>query len=195
MCNASRGLTGRSYCLRCGQSHWPHPTAVPAQGIVLQHSAGENCAGRRLLCVSMWFDNRTVTNFCLHASIVPVGPSGGPLFDRPKRGRKKPHQPARAHCVRVAGLDALRLTALLCAGATNRLPDSRCGAEGHTLAVPLCDAEPSETPHRERPGNRKQKKGKQVAPSFSVLPRKGSRSGEDLNPRLRLSQGSRVMAT
>jgi hypothetical protein len=32
------------------------------------------------------------------------------------------------------------------------LPDSRRGAEGHTLAVPLCGAEPSETPHRERPG-------------------------------------------
>jgi hypothetical protein len=88
--NPSLGLTRRLPCRRCGQSHWPHPTAVPAQGIVLQHSAGESCAGRRLLYVSMWFDNRTVTNFCLHASIVPVGPSGGPLFDRPKRGRKKP---------------------------------------------------------------------------------------------------------
>jgi hypothetical protein len=38
--------------------------------------------------------------------------SACPLFDRPKRGRKKPHQPALAHCVRVAGLDALRLRAL-----------------------------------------------------------------------------------
>jgi hypothetical protein len=118
-------VAGRPPCRRWGQSHWPHPTAVPAQGIVLQHSAGENCAGRRLLYVSMWFDNRTVTNFCLHASIVPVGPSGGPLFDRPKRGRKKPHQPALAHCVRVAGLYALRLTALPRVRATNRLPDSR----------------------------------------------------------------------
>jgi hypothetical protein len=35
-----------------------------------------------------------------------------PLFDRPKRGRKKPHQPALAHFVRVAGRYALRLTAL-----------------------------------------------------------------------------------
>jgi hypothetical protein len=43
-----------------------------------------------------------------------------PLFDRPKRGRKKPHQPALAHCVRVAGLYALRLTALPRVGAANR---------------------------------------------------------------------------
>jgi len=30
--------------------------------------------------------------------------------------------------------------------------DSRGGAEGHTLAVPLCIAPPSESPHRERSG-------------------------------------------
>jgi hypothetical protein len=42
-----------------------------------------------------------------------------PLFDRPKRGRKKPHQPALAPCVRVAGLDALRLTPLPRFGARN----------------------------------------------------------------------------
>jgi hypothetical protein len=54
--------------------------------------------------------------------------SGCPLFDRPKRGRKKPHQPALAHCVRVAGLDALRLTVLLRAGAANRK-----GPRGHPV--------------------------------------------------------------
>jgi hypothetical protein len=45
-------------------------------------------------------------------STIGAASSGGvSLFDRPKRGRKKPHQPALAHCVRVAGLHALRLTA------------------------------------------------------------------------------------
>jgi hypothetical protein len=52
-----------------------------------------------------------------------------------------PHQPALAHCVRIAGLHALRLTALLCV---------RAG--GQPLAVPLRVASPSETPYRERPG-------------------------------------------
>jgi hypothetical protein len=42
-----------------------------------------------------------------------------------QKGRKKLHQPARAHCVCVAGRDAR-----------------------------LCGAEPSETPHRERPGKK-----------------------------------------
>jgi hypothetical protein len=57
---------------------------------------------------------------CLSAAILLVSPAGMFFFDRPKRGRKKPHQPALAHCVHVAGLDALRLTAMLCVGAANR---------------------------------------------------------------------------
>jgi len=44
-------------------------------------------------------------------AILPVCPPGCPLFDRPQRGRKKPHQPALAHCVHVAGLYAPPLTA------------------------------------------------------------------------------------
>jgi hypothetical protein len=80
--------------------------------------------------------------------------SGGSLLDRAKRGCKNLDQPARSHYVRVAGLDALRLTAQPRVGPTNRLPDSHRGARGHTLAVPLCVAGPSETPHRERPGKK-----------------------------------------
>jgi len=30
-------------------------------------------------------------------AVLPTRVEGGPLFDRPKRGRKKPHQPALAH--------------------------------------------------------------------------------------------------
>jgi len=94
-------------------------------------------------------------------------PRRSPLFDRPKRGRKKPHQPALAHFVRVAGRDALRLTVLPRIRAANRNSlrsdtDSRKGAEGHTLVVPLCKVKPSETPHRERPGVN-QGEGKQGA--------------------------------
>jgi hypothetical protein len=99
---------------RIGHTRRPVSRMVSSSG-----TRPESCAGRRPPS-SMWLDKRTVR--------VPSGRdvrSGCPLFDRPKRGRKKPHQLALAHCVRVAGLDALRLTALLCAGATNRLPDSR----------------------------------------------------------------------
>ena len=58
---------------------------------------------------------------------------GCPLFDRPKRGRKKSHEPVRAHCVRVAGLVLLRL--------------KRAERNEVILWTPS-----SETPHRERPG-------------------------------------------
>jgi len=58
--------------------------------------------------------------------VPPARAEGGPLFDRPKRGRKKPHQLALAHCVRVAGQSALRRAARLCIGAANRK-----GPEGH----------------------------------------------------------------
>jgi hypothetical protein len=84
-----------------------------------------------------------------------------------KGGRKKPYQPALAHCVRVAGRDALRLTAVLRVGAANRKgpkghpvdslrsdSDSRNGAEGHT---PVCPSASHCRPSRRTargPGNR-----------------------------------------
>jgi len=70
-------------------------------------------------------------------------PSGGPLFDRPKRGRKKPHQPALAHFVRVAGRDALRLTALARIGAANR------NSLGH-LRWPRSDIDSRNAPLRDQ---------------------------------------------
>jgi hypothetical protein len=70
------------------------------------------------------------------SACMQLDPSVCPLFDRPKRGRKKPHQPALAHCVHVAGRDALRLTALLRVGATNRLSDSRHGPKVIPLRSP-----------------------------------------------------------
>jgi hypothetical protein len=91
-----------------------------------------------------------------------------PFLTGQKGDGKKPHQPALAHCVHVAGRDALRLTALFHVGATNRLSDSRHGAEGHTLEVPLCGAAPSETPHRERPGKELFKKAEE---SCQAVPR------------------------
>jgi hypothetical protein len=77
------------------------------------------------LCGSITVQSRT--SAFTHPS-CRSDPSGGPLFDRPKRERKKPHQPALAHCVRVAGRDALRLTAPPRVGAANRK-----GPEGHPV--------------------------------------------------------------
>ena len=123
--------------------------------------------------------------------------SGCPLFDRPKRGRKKPHQPALAHCVRVAGLDALRLTALLRAGAANRK-----GPEGHPvdslghLRWPRSDIDSRKAPLRRRTvrgaaprkarETNRRKKERRVGRRYgsrSVRCRKERRSREDFYPR------------
>jgi hypothetical protein len=137
-------MSGRSVCVFVSL-----PTRLAGSGIwlssrsILSPLPGEGGTG--------WVDGLR----CRRLVLAPR--MGCPLFDRPKRGRKKPHQPALAHCVRVAGLDALRRTALLCFGAANRKgskghpvdslghlrwprsnSDSRREAGGHTLAVPLC---------------------------------------------------------
>jgi hypothetical protein len=36
----AHGLRRRPPCRRCGQSHWPPPTADPTQGLLLRHSVG-----------------------------------------------------------------------------------------------------------------------------------------------------------
>jgi hypothetical protein len=71
---------------------------ITAQGVVLSSMGSINVQLR--------------TSACMQVS-CPPDPEGCPLFDRPKRGRKKPPQPALAHRVHVAGLHTLRLTALL----------------------------------------------------------------------------------
>jgi hypothetical protein len=120
-------------------------------------------------------------------------PSECPLFDRPKRGRKKPHQPALTHCVRVAGRDALRLTALPRAGAANR------NSLGHlrwprsnidSRRAPLRRSAVRDTaPRKARKTNRRQNERKAGRRYRFFLRRKGSRLGEDLNPRLGLGYG------
>jgi hypothetical protein len=152
---------------RIGHTRRPVSRMVSSSG-----TRPESCAGRRPPS-SMWLDKRAVrVPSCRSVR------SGCPLFDRPKRGRKKPHQPALAHCVRVAGLDALRLTALLCAGATNRLPDSR-HAPLRRRAVR--DA----TPRKARKS--KTEEGEAGGAPLFLFYSEESQSGEDLNPRLRLT--------
>jgi hypothetical protein len=85
---------------------------------------------------------------------------------------------------KAAGLAALRLTALLRVGATNRLPDSRY-APLHRSAVR--DA----APRKAREDEPAKKRGKQSGGTihFSVLQRKSGRD-KISTPRLRLGQGS-----
>jgi len=93
---------------------------------------------------------------------LPARAEGCPLFDRPKRGRKKPHQPALAHCVRVAGRSALRRAAQLCIGTANRK-----GPEGHPADSLLrrSDIDSHGAPlHREA--------------AFCAAPRKARKGGE-----------------
>jgi len=168
-------------CRRCGQSHWPQPRAGPPQDLRLRHSVGDRCAGR---CIHPSTRLGNVPSECSAAATLQVGSVGMPLFDRPKRGRKKPHQPALAHCVRVAGQDALRLTALPRVGALNRLPDSR--------HAPL-RRRASETPHRERPGKesaREEKERREAAPvSFFSTSKRGSIGRRSL-PGAKIGSGS-----
>jgi hypothetical protein len=63
---------------------------------------------------------------------------------------KKPHQPALAHCVHVAGLYALRLTALPRVGPTNRLPDSRYGPLRRNAVRDAAPREARETNRRKK---------------------------------------------
>jgi hypothetical protein len=144
---------------------------------------------------SLWTINAQLqTSACMQPD-----PSECPLFDRPKRGRKKPHQPALAHYVRVAGLHALRLTAMLCVGAANRK-----GPKGHPVdslghlrwprsnidsrCAPLRRSAVRDTaPRKARKTNRRQNERKAGRRYRFFLRRKGSRLGGDLNPRLGFS--------
>ena len=105
--------------------------------------------------------------------------------------------PYEYHPVGRSGRDVPFLTGQKGDGKSRRA--GRAAADGSALrrgheSVARFAMRPSTAQSRPRrhtakgPENRKQKKGKQVAPSFSVLLRKGSRSGEDLNPRLRSGQ-------
>jgi hypothetical protein len=73
------------------------------------------------------------------------------LFLTGQKGRKKPHQPALAHCVRVAGRYALRLTALPRVGAANRkgpwgYPVTRSDICDGLTQTPIRDAGPKVIP-------------------------------------------------
>jgi hypothetical protein len=162
-------------CRRCGQSHWPQPRAGPPQDLSLRHSVEDRCAGGVFTRLRGW---ETYRLSALLQRPFKWAPSECPFFDRPKRGRKKPHQPALAHCVRVAGQAVLRLTAL-----------PRVGAEGHTLAVPLCGAERPRRRTAKGPEKNRLEKERRAGRrygSFSVRRRKEGRSGEDRYPGLKL---------
>jgi hypothetical protein len=175
----------RRPCRRCGQSHWPQPAAGDPKGFVLRHPAGEGRAGRRpLFSVD---DKCTVADFCPHAA----GLVGMSLFDRPKRTEKAAPTGtsslrARRRAVRAAadgsaprggreseGPVGLSRDSLGHLRWPHSNTDSRRGAEGHTLVVPLCSAAQSETPHRERPRKRigERTRGKEAGGTaiFSIL--------------------------
>jgi hypothetical protein len=100
-----------------------HP---PCRSCGPSHGAQSLFASRRLF--TKWFGKRHTRTPAFLQPSCWYPPPGCPFFDRPKRRRKKPHQPALAHCVHVAGLDALRLTALPRVGAANRK-----GPKGHPV--------------------------------------------------------------
>jgi len=88
---------------------------------------------------------------------LPARAEGCPLFDRPKRGRKKPHQPALAH------MRSRRRAGPRCGGRLGSASGQRIGrarrvilrtrfAQTSIRMAPRCAAWPSLAPHRERPG-------------------------------------------
>jgi len=90
---------------------------------------------------------------------LPTGAEGCPLFDRPKRGRKKPHQPALAH------VRSRRRAGPRCGGRLGSASGQRIGrarrvilrtrfAQTSIRTAPRCAARPPLAPHRERPGRR-----------------------------------------
>jgi len=81
--------------------------------------------------------------------VLPARAEGCPLFDRPKRGRKKPHQPALAH------VRSRRRAGPRCGGRLGSASVQRIGtrfAQTSIRTAPRCAAWPPLAPHRERPG-------------------------------------------
>jgi len=92
---------------------------------------------------------------------LPARAEGCSLFDRPKRGRKKPHQPALAH-VRSRRRAGPRCGGRLGSASGQRTGRARrvilrtrsCVAQTSIRTAPRCAAWPPLAPHRERPGRR-----------------------------------------
>jgi len=99
-------------------------------------------------------------NCLLFTYNCPLGSNGRcPLFERPKRGRKKPHQPALAH-VRSRRRAGPRCGGRLGSSSGRRIGRARrvilrtrsCVAQTSIRTAPRCAAWPPLAPHRERPG-------------------------------------------
>jgi len=92
-----------------------------------------------------------------HTIVLPARAEGGLLFDRPKRGRKKPHQPALAH------VHSRRRAGPRCGGRLGSASGQRIGrarrvilrsrfAQTSIRRALRCAARPPLAPHRESPG-------------------------------------------